>query len=743
MYANIIVDISHEQLDKVFQYQIPNHLEQSIMVGSLVLIPFGRANREIKGYVIEITDKLDIPIEYVKDITNVIKGSVLVESQMIQLASWMKKHYGSTMNQALKTVMPIKSEVKNVEKKWVKAMVDATVLEEVLEEAKRKKYKARIRLLQLLIENPIISKYALEKEKITSATLEPLIKQGIIRIEKERNYRNPVLEYMNSLPKNEEKKQVILNENQQHIVDSITHNIKENDLKPCVIHGITGSGKTEVYMELISYVISTGKQAIVLIPEISLTYQTVSRFYHRFGNRVSMVNSRQSQGEKFDQMERAKNNEIDVMIGPRTALFTPFNNLGLIIIDEEHENAYKSDTMPRFHARETAIERARMNNGLVVLGSATPSVDSYYKVQSGKYHLYYLGKRAVSNSKLAHTHIVDLRDELKKGNKSIFSEKLHNLILDRLSKKEQIILFLNRRGYAGFVSCRFCGKVMKCPHCDVSLNAHNNGTLVCHYCNYTIPFPKKCPSCGSSYIATFGLGTQKVEAMVHKQFPMARTLRMDMDTTARKGEHQAILNSFANHEADILIGTQMIVKGHDFPNVTLVGILAADLSLHAGSYRSSEITFQLLTQAAGRAGRGNKMGDVVIQTYDPNHYSIIASANQDYKAFYNEEIMYRKMLLYPPVGYLLALLVTSVEETFAEEAISLFAKEVSLAFGNKIQLIGPTNASVSKIKDSYRKLLYVKATNNEALINVKDKIEQLHEVYYKNKKVFLQFDFSF
>ena len=744
MYASIIVDISHEQLDKVFQYKIPNRLSDSIQVGSLVFIPFGRGNRQIKGYVIDITNKLEASIDAscIKEIISVKEGSIPVEAQMIQLASWMKKHYGSTMNQALKTVMPIKTEVKNIEKKWIKSLVDSTTLQAALEEARRKKYVARVRLLELLVKQPVLSKYELEKKKISSKTLEPLIEKGLICLEKERQYRNPVLEYMNRLPKTKESQQIILNENQQNIVDSITHNIEQKDLKPCVIHGITGSGKTEVYMELISYVISKGKQAIVLIPEISLTYQTIFRFYKRFGNRVSMVNSRQSQGEKFDQMERAKNGEIDVMIGPRTALFTPFSNLGLIIIDEEHEGAYKSDTMPRFHARETAIERARMSNGLVVLGSATPSVESYYKAKHGLYHLYYLGKRAVSSSQLANTHIVDLREELKKGNKSIFSETLHKLILDRLQKKEQIILFLNRRGYAGFVSCRFCGNVIKCPHCDVSLNAHNNGTLVCHYCNYTIPFPKHCPSCSSNYIATFGLGTQKVEAMVHKQFPMARTLRMDMDTTSKKGEHEAILNSFSSQQADILIGTQMIVKGHDFPNVTLVGILAADLSLHTSSYRSSEITFQLLTQAAGRAGRGEKSGDVVIQTYDPEHYSIVTSAQQDYVAFYEKEIAYRKMLSYPPIGHLLALLVTSSDEALAQEGILCFANEINIAFGKKIQIIGPTNASVSKIKDSYRKLLYIKAMNNDTLIEVKDKIEELQEMYYKNKKIFLQFDFS-
>ena len=369
-------------------------------------------------------------------------------------------------------------------------------------------------------------------------------------------------------------------------------------------------------MELISRVIGQGRQAIVLIPEIALTYQTVMRFYNRFGDRVSIMNSRLSAGERFDQFERAKKGEIDVMIGPRSALFTPFSNLGLIIIDEEHEAAYKSEQVPRYHARETAIQRAKMAQASVVLGSATPSIESYYKAKNGEYVLLRLQKR-VQQKPLAECYTVDLREELKEGNRSILSRKLQELMEERLEKKQQTMLFINRRGLAGFVSCRACGHVIKCPHCDVSLSQHTGGRMVCHYCGYEEPEPKVCPSCGSKYISGFKAGTQKIEEIVKKRFPKARTLRMDTDTTRNKDSYEEILSAFANQEADILVGTQMIVKGHDFPNVTLVGVLAADMSLYRNDFHGAERTFQLLTQAAGRAGRGKETGEVVIQTYTP------------------------------------------------------------------------------------------------------------------------------
>ena len=485
-------------------------------------------------------------------------------------------------------------------------------------------------------------------------------------------------------------------------------------------------------------------QVIVLIPEIALTYQTVMRFYGRFGNRVSIINSRLSAGERYDQFERARGGDIDIMIGPRSALFTPFSRLGLIIIDEEHEGAYKSEVVPRYHAREVAVKRAQMQNASVVLGSATPSLEAYTKALRGEYRLFSLHTRAKADSRLADVAVVDLREELKAGNKSIFSRRLQQMIGDRLEKKEQIMMFINRRGYANFVSCRSCGEAIKCPHCDVTLTLHKDNRLVCHYCGYSIPMPDKCPSCGSPYIANFGVGTQKIEMMTKKMFPQARVLRMDLDTTSKKGGHEEILSAFAEGDADILIGTQMIVKGHDFPDVTLVGVLAADLSLYTPDYRAAERTFQLLTQAAGRAGRDARHGDVIIQTYNPEHYSIVTAAEQDYETFYHQEMAYRRLMKYPPVNVLFTVQMASKSEAALVEAADRLAAHITpQADEEKVQMIGPVDASVYKINDIYRKILYLKQENYDILIKIRDHIDcfqqEKSEIF---KGVVVQYDFS-
>ena len=462
-------------------------------------------------------------------------------------------------------------------------------------------------------------------------------------------------------------------------------------------------------------------------------------------------------GERFDQFERAKNGDVDIMIGPRSALFTPFSKLGLIIIDEEHESSYKSETLPRYHARETAIERARMCGASVVLGSATPSVESYYKAKTGEYELLEL-KHRVAEKPLPKVEVVDLREELKAGNRSILSVQLQELMEDRLKKGQQMMLFINRRGVAGFVSCRACGHVLKCPHCDVSLSQHvtrqhPEGKMVCHYCGYEIPMPKTCPACGSRYISGFKAGTQKIEMIVKERFPQARVLRMDMDTTRNKEGYEQILSAFANQEADILIGTQMIVKGHDFPNVTLVGVLAADLSLYVSDYHAAERTFQLLTQAAGRAGRGSEPGEVVIQTYRPDHYSVQTAKEQDYEAFYDKEIEYRRLMNYPPVWNMLLVHVTSPDESecgsMAQRVYDIAAQMISHTDENHspddrhlIQLIGPADATIAKVNDIYRKVIYMKTSDYAALISIKDGIEQAVKADTAMKHANISFDFN-
>ena len=742
-YANIIVDISHEKLDKTFQYKVPERMRERLALGMQVYIPFG--NRKIKGYVVELTDEAEYDVTKLKDIIGIVTDSVPIESQLIALAGWMRKNYGATMNQALKTVIPIKKKMTAVEHKTVRLLLGNIEAKNQLAEFERKHNLARARLLKALMEQGELDwDIVTGKLNVSRTVITALEELGIVAVDVENSYRNPI-EKLNS-----KGYHLTLNEAQQTVVDAVTANLDRDIPKTYLLKGVTGSGKTEVYMELIAHVLSQGKQAIVLIPEIALTYQTVMRFYNRFGEKVSIMNSRLSAGEKFDQFERAKKGDISIMIGPRSALFTPFQRLGLIIIDEEHESSYKSETLPRYHARETAIERAKMCGASVVLGSATPSVESFYKAKQGEYELLELTQR-VAEKELPQCYVVDLREELRMGNRSILSNRLQELMEDRLAKKQQVMLFLNRRGMSGFVSCRSCGHVIKCPHCDVSLSQHNNGRMVCHYCGYEEPEAKVCPSCGSKYISGFKAGTQKIEEIVKQRFPQARVLRMDFDTTRNKEGYEQILSAFANQEADILIGTQMIVKGHDFPNVTLVGVLAADLSLYVSDYRASERTFQLLTQAAGRAGRGKEPGEVVIQTYQPEHYAVLTAKEQNYEAFYEQEIAYRQMLRYPPIFHMLVVLCASKEEYVAAESAAnlaefLKAQESGLLRGEepseRVFLVGPADAAVAKVNDVYKKVLYLRTADYQKLVQIKDRIESYvaGNVAYKNTVI--QFDFN-
>lgn len=740
LYANIIIDISHEKLDRTFQYRIPDLLKDEVKPGVLVEIPFGRGNRKINGYVVEVTLEPEYEVSRIKEILRVRKTGIPIESQLISLAAWIRENFGGTMNQALKTVLPVKQKTAKKERRMVYLLPEQVEAKCLLAELRKKHQTARARLVEALLEqSPLPYETVTGKLNVTPAVMRALEEKRVIRIEAVRNWRNP----LDRMKKQE--KSVTLNSLQKQIADDIVSHWRLGDRKPCLIHGVTGSGKTEVYMELIEAAVREGKQAIVLIPEIALTFQTVVRFYNHFGDRVSILNSKMSAGERYDQFERAKAGVLDVMIGPRSALFTPFSNLGFIIIDEEHEAAYKSETVPRYHARETAIARADMCGACVVLGSATPSVESYERALKGDYRLYEMGER-VSQRALPTVYTVDLREELRKGNRSILSDKLRELMVDRLQRQEQIMLFINRRGVAGFVSCRSCGHVMKCPHCDVSLNLHNNGKLVCHYCGYEQPMVKNCPECSSPYVGGFKAGTQKIEQYITQQFPDARVLRMDMDTTRQKDGHEKILSAFANQEADILVGTQMIVKGHDFPNVTLVGVLAADLSLHVSDYRAAERTFQLLTQAAGRAGRGKRPGEVVIQTYQPEHYSVVTAANQDYKAFFEQEILFRKMLRYPPEWHMLVIHAASMQEKLVNEAI-LMLKYAVVANNehtpdHQMQVIGPADAAISKVNDIYKKVLYIKNADYGKLVAVKNRLEDYISAEPAFKNVSVQFDFN-
>ena len=658
-YADIIIDISHEAIDKTFQYRIPEELSGQAEVGMQVLVPFGSGNRTRKGYVIGITDEPTFDPDKIKDIAGISDKSLHIEGILIRLAAWMKRNYGSTMINALKTVMPVKEKVR--------------------------KAAVRVEEEDYVILNPPVT---------------------------------------------------VLNDYQQRLVDEYEENLKKGERHTYLLHGVTGSGKTEVYISCIKRVIETGKQAIVLVPEIALTYQNVARFKQHFGNRVAIINSKQSKGEKYREFMRAKAHEVDVIIGPRSALFTPCHELGLIVIDEEHDGAYKSDQSPKYHARETAIELARLSGADVILGTATPTVESYTMAKLGVYRLWRLPCRPDQRS-MSTVEIVDLRDELRLGNRSIISKTLKDLIEDRLEKKEQVMLFLNRRGVNSFVSCRECGTAIMCPRCDVAMALHGNRTMMCHYCGYRIPEPRECPKCKSKMIGGFGSGTEKVEAEIKRLFPQAVTLRMDKDTTARKGAHGDILNRFLKHEADILIGTQMIVKGHDFSSVTLVGVILADVTLFANDYRAGERTFDLLTQAAGRAGRGQKDGVVVIQTYQPENYAIAAAAKQDYEAFYEMEMAYRRLMKYPPVYNMMVVLVTATqyEDVFdATEKIKGLLSE-GITGADKVRIIGPGDATIGKINDIYRRVIYIKAEGADRLEVLRNKLEK-----YENDKVSIMVD---
>lgn len=653
-YADIIIDISHEGVDKTFEYKIPDELSDVVQTGSVVNVPFGRWNKVQKGYVIEVKDIPEYDPEKLKEIIEINEKSIEVEASLIRLAAWMKETYSCTMITALRTVMPV-------------------------------------------------------KEKVSA--------------------RKPGVDIMESVPEFAPIEE--LNDQQRAVVDKFCDDYSSGRRDRYLLHGITGSGKTEVYIQLAKKVTDEGRAVIMLIPEIALTFQTVARFRAVFGDRISILNSRLSKGEKFREFERARTGETDIIIGPRSALFTPFERLGLIIIDEEHDNSYKSESTPKYHARETAFKRAEIEGAAVILGSATPSVTSYHMAETGKLTLMSLDKRAAGSS-LPSVTVVDMRDELKKGNRSIISGALYEKLSAAFSAGEQAMLFINRRGFNTFVSCRECGEVIKCPRCDVSLSLHGSSTLMCHYCGHTEVMPKACPKCKSKLIGGYGTGTEKVEAEVQRLFPGVKTIRMDKDTTKTKGSHGRIISAFRNHKADCLIGTQMIVKGHDFGNVTVVGAILADLGLFDSDYESSERTFDLLTQAAGRAGRADKKGYTVIQTYQPEHYAIMTAAEQNYEGFYQYETAYRRILRYPPFYRLTEVMVTSgdedaalrVAEELAAELKKLYMErsdetdkgKISSSFKKSaVDIIGPAEAVIYKIDDVYRRVIYIK-TDDEVLV---------------------------
>lgn len=686
-FAGIIIDSTSVALDRIFTYIVPLSMYDELYIGSRVKVPFGKGNKNIYGFVVEVCFDNEKP-KGVKEIISISDEIPLLTKEDIDIIKIMREKYLCTYQEGIKNFIPsgISSGIKL--KKELLIFLGNKPEGRFFKEPYVNIYNFVEKNHGLLNRNSLSIKCGCSVSPINT-----MVKHGIL-IQKEEivdRYNNR--EYADYSKK-------ILNKKQIEIVDEIV----TSDNKISLIHGVTGSGKTEIYMNLVSKMLKMDKDSIILVPEISLTPQMVERFKGRFGREISVFHSKLSLGERFDEWMRIKDGKVKVAIGARSAVFLPFKNPGLIIIDEEHEGSYKSDSDPKYDARDIAEIKSQLQGCKVVLGSATPSLESYYRANTGEIKLFTISERA-DKAKMPKFYVADMREELKNNNRSIFSTELFNSITEALEKKEQIILFLNRRGFSTFVSCRSCGYVFKCENCDISLTYHNEkNMLTCHYCGKSERFAKVCPKCKSKYVKYFGIGTERIEEDIKRYFPNAKTLRMDFDTTRKKDSYENIYNKFKKGDADILIGTQMIAKGLDFSNVTLVGIIAADLSLNLPDFRASERTFQLITQVSGRAGRGSKEGKVVVQTYNPDNYSILCAVNNDYAGFYEKEISIRKTMNYPPFSSLLSINMSSENEDLLIKCIQnigIILKNNVLEY-DKISMLGPNPCLVSKIKKQYR-----------------------------------------
>ena len=720
-YAEIVINNDALDIDKPFTYEIPKELEGKVKIGQWVKVPFGIKNSLSDGFVMAIKEEQVEGIR-IKSIKLIAEEEPLLNADDLKVIEFLKENYLCRYIDGIRLLIP-QGVLKGAKNKMKLVVSSGVVPTDKIEE----KYKD---IFDFIRNNEgKFNKSELIKENgFSSYKLNKLIKEGYLKVSEEIVYRYNVKEYI-------DYKEKSLTMEQMNALETI----RSSDDNVFLLKGVTGSGKTEIYMQLVKDAINENKSCVVLVPEISLTPQMIERFKGRFGKEVAVFHSKLSDGEKYDEWYRVKSGKAKLVIGARSALFLPFVNLGLIIIDEEHENTYKSEQSPRYVTREVAEYISILKDAKVILGSATPSIETYYRALSSEIQLVELNNR-VDNKPMPSMEIVDMREELKDGNISMFSRKLYHEMKEALSRKEQIILFLNRRGFSTFVSCRSCGYVFKCPKCDISMTFHRNGYLVCHYCGHGEAQPKTCPKCKSKYVKHFGAGTERVEEEVKKYFKDARVLRMDMDTTRNKNSHEHIYNSFKNGEGDILIGTQMISKGLDFENVTLVGILAADMSLNIPDYRASERTFQIVTQVAGRAGRGEKEGKVVIQSYNPTHYSLLYARNYDYEGFYNEEFTTRGLMYYPPFGRILLINASSKNENSLKKFMIDLKNELEIIAMNEdnIEVLGPVPCIISKIKDNFRWQIIFKGDLSLVFCKkIKDKLYQLNKNVYNEIKVYI------
>ena len=695
LYAEIILNSEAIEIDRPFTYKVPLDMEEKVKVGQIVKVPFGVRSKPVEGFILDLKAEEEMKVSFkMKSILSVENEEPVITEDDLKLINFLREEYLCKYIDAIRLLIPVgilkgaKSKSRNV----------IVFIDDNLEKIKNK--DGYIETIDFIKRNTgKYTKTELSKDHgLSIYKLNKLIEHGLIKSEEEIVFRYNTREYNKYVQKN-------LTLEQSMAIKAI----EESEENLILLKGVTGSGKTEVYMRIVEKTLKEGKSAIVLVPEIALTPQMIERFKGRFGSNVALFHSKLSDGERFDEWYRVKEGKASLIIGARSAIFLPAKNLGLIIIDEEHENTYKSDQNPKYQTKEVAEYIAKLKGCKVILGSATPTIESYYRAISGEMKLVELNCR-VDNRPMPEMTLVDMREELRSGNKSIFSRRLYVSMKEKLEKGEQIILFLNRRGFSTFVSCRSCGYVFQCEDCDISMTYHKNGFLVCHYCGKTKQQPNLCPKCGSKYVKFFGAGTERVEEEVRRYFKNAKILRMDVDTTRAKDSHEKIYNAFKAREADILIGTQMVSKGLDFPNVTLVGILAADMSLNIPDYRAAERSFQIITQVAGRAGRGDKEGEVIVQTYTPEHYSLQYAKKYNYEDFYEKEFTIRAMMGYPPFGRILLINGTGKNENELKNQMIYLGKRVkekAEEFGG-LEVLGPTPCIIYRIKENYRWQIIVK-----------------------------------
>jgi len=803
VYAGIVVDVPHVDTDRAFDYMVPKGLAPWIQIGSRVSVPFG--NRVLQGYVVQLKEQTELAkvkeIKEILDITPPLTEELvalghwlsttyicrLYSAMQVMLPASLRSQYkkkvratseglnhpfllpgereifsylgmhpeGLDLDQLVRkfpeqtafllkaeregwveTSQFVKDKITRKTLLYVKKKVKDEQIPELVEQLSKQAERQK-EVMQYLRdhEHPIALKDLLFELGISSSTVKSLVAKDWLELVEVEERRDP---YANK--KLEKDQKVEYTPEQQEVIFEIDTALNAGEHAGFLLHGVTGSGKTEVYLETISRCLAQGREAIVLVPEISLTPQMVNRFKARFGDRVAVMHSRLSQGERYDEWRMIRDGKVSVVVGARSAIFAPFTNLGLIIIDEEHESSYKQEETPRYHTRDVAMKRAEYHKGVVVLGSATPAMESYDLAQRGKIGLLTMLKR-VGDRPLPSTLIVDMREELRDGNRTMFSRQLSQAIQDRLQRKEQIVIFLNRRGFSTFVMCRSCGHSLQCPHCDISLTYHrNNRTVRCHYCGYAEVEPNTCPSCESNHIRFFGTGTQKVEEELSKHFPGIRVIRMDIDTTTQKGSHEKLLQQFREQQGDVLLGTQMIAKGLDFPKVTLVGVIAADTILGMPDFRAAEKTFQLLTQVAGRGGRHQLPGETIIQTYNPEHYSIQYAKTHDYQGFFSMEAKHRFEKGYPPFSRLILFTFSSPQVPLAIKKANEWAKKLRQTLPSSVFILGPIASPIPRVKDRYRFQCVLKYRNEKEVLPIVKKLSDAFVSQHKKDEVELTVD---